>query len=212
MTKKASFPDQIPQDNKPCRVVAVVVGIEDYQPTENGTALPKVDYARYDAGAFAKVVQSIYPGDRLNLQLLIDAQATWSGLDYTLKQTIEALTADDLFVFYYVGHGFHGAGGNRITAWDSRPFNIEGSTLLLREKLSDRLAETEFRSREALLAHLAGVLAASALGIDDIISVLADYQQCPKDNTIGRLSRALAMPRLGEPMHAVVSAVIAAAA
>jgi uncharacterized caspase-like protein len=66
-------------------------------------------------------------------------------LDYTLKQTIESLTADDLFAFYYAGHGFHGAGGNRITAWDSRPFNIEGSTLLLREKLTDRLADTECR-------------------------------------------------------------------
>jgi hypothetical protein len=27
-----------------------------------------------------------------------------------------------------------------VTAWDSRPFNIEGSTLLLREKVSDRVA------------------------------------------------------------------------
>jgi hypothetical protein len=142
MSKKTSRPAEPTEDGAPGRVVAIVVGIEEYQDAANGPALPKVDFARNDAEAFAKALQSIYPPDRLDLQQLIDSQATASALDYTLKQAIESLTADDLFVFYYAGHGFHGAGGNRITAWDSRPFNIEGSTILLREKLGDRLAET----------------------------------------------------------------------
>lgn len=145
MPKKMSAPEKPSQSYEPCRVVAIVVGIEDYQVLEGSPALPKVDFARNDAEAFAKALQSIYPSEMLDLQLLIDSQATSSSLDYALQQTIESLTADDLFVFYYAGHGFHGAGGNRVTAWDSRSFNIEGSTLLLREKLSDRLAETECR-------------------------------------------------------------------
>jgi hypothetical protein len=143
MPEKTSLPAPPPEDGAPRRIVALVVGIEVYQDMPNGPVLPKVDFARNDAEAFAKALQSMYPPDRLDLQLLVDSQATASTLDYTLKQTIESLTADDLFVFYYAGHGFHGAGGNRVTAWDSRPFNIEGSTLLLREKLADRLAETK---------------------------------------------------------------------
>ena len=123
------------------QVFAVVVGIENYQPDEKGKpVLPKVDYARQDAGGFAQALKSIYPEDKLDITLLIDGQATSSSLDYRLKQTIETLSADDLFIFYYAGHGFHGAGGNRVTAWDSQAFNIEGSTLLLREKVGDRLA------------------------------------------------------------------------
>jgi uncharacterized caspase-like protein len=143
MLKNTLHPRNLPHHAEFRRVVAVVVGIEDYQNTGNAPALPKVDFARNDAEGFAKALQSIYPADQLDLQLLIDSLATNSTLDYTLKQTIESLTPNDLFVFYYAGHGFHGAGGNRITAWDSRPFNIEGSTLSLREKLADRLAETE---------------------------------------------------------------------
>lgn len=123
------------------KVYAVVVGIENYQIDEKGKpALPKVDFAREDAEGFALALKSIYPEDKLDVSLLIDSQATASSLDYVLKQTIEALAEDDLFIFYYAGHGFHGTGGNRVTAWDSRPFNIEGSTLLLREKVSDRIA------------------------------------------------------------------------
>jgi hypothetical protein len=123
------------------QVFAVVVGIENYQEDEKGKpALPKVDFARQDAEGFAQALKSIYPEDKLDISLLIDSQATSSSLDYVLKQTIEALSENDLFIFYYAGHGFHGAGGNRVTAWDSRPFNIEGSTLLLREKVSDRVA------------------------------------------------------------------------
>jgi uncharacterized caspase-like protein len=123
------------------QVFAVVVGVENYQEDENGKpALPKVDYAREDAESFAQALKSIYPEDRLEIQLLLDSRATNSSLDYVLRQTIEVLSEDDLFIFYYAGHGFHGNGGNRVTAWDSHPFNVEGSTLLLREKIGDRLA------------------------------------------------------------------------
>src|SRR4051812_34153622 len=136
---KKLFPGTPPEFEHPDQVVAIVVGIEDYQDTPSGPALPKVDFARNDAAGFATALRSIYPSDRLDLQEFTDSQATTSSLDYALKQTIESLGPDDLFVFYYAGHGFHGSDGNRITAWDSRPFNIEGSTILLREKLGDRL-------------------------------------------------------------------------
>jgi uncharacterized caspase-like protein len=122
------------------QVVGFVVGLENYQPRREGQILTKVDFARNDAEAFADVLKSIYPADRLSLTLLRDSEATCASLKNDLGFSIKSLAPDDLFIFYYAGHGFHGAGGNRITAWDSNSFNIEGTTLLLREVLRDPLA------------------------------------------------------------------------
>ena len=118
-------------------VKALVVGIEDYQSRATG-ALRKVDYAHRDAEAFMSALRAIY-GDRLDGELVVDNEATVSNIKYLLHGVIQSLEKNDLFVFYYAGHGFHWSGGNRITAWDSHAHNIEGTTLLLREILLDPL-------------------------------------------------------------------------
>lgn len=122
------------------QVVAIVVGLENYQSRPEGKTLTRVDFARNDAEAFAEALRTIYPADRLSLTLLRDSEATCVSLKYDLTMAIKSLAPDDLFIFYYAGHGFHGVGGNRITAWDSTSFNIEGTTLLLRDVLTDQLA------------------------------------------------------------------------
>ncbi|MFM0042160.1 caspase family protein [Paraburkholderia sediminicola] len=124
-------------------VRALVVGIEEYQSREKDT-LTKVDYAREDAKAFLEALQAIY-GERLDFELIVDNNATQSTIKYRLLNFIQSLEADDLFVFYYAGHGFHGEGGNRITAWDTHPFHIEETTLLLREVLLDPLQRSTCR-------------------------------------------------------------------
>lgn len=131
--KKSLSPMPVPLND---RVVAIVVGIEDYQPKKVG-ALPPVQFARNDAKAFAEALQSIHP--HAEIEILIDSDATESALAYALKQTIGGLGKDDLFVFYYAGHGFHGAGGNRITAWDSHAHHVQGTSLLLRDVLTEPL-------------------------------------------------------------------------
>lgn len=56
--------------------------------------------------------------------------------------------------------------------------------------LFDALAgETVSTARESLRANLAAALPASALSVADIKSILADFQRCPEDNTVGRLFR-----------------------
>jgi uncharacterized caspase-like protein len=122
------------------QIVAIVVGIENYQPRPQGNTLTRVDFARNDAEAFAEALKTIYPAERLDVTLFRDSEATCASLKNDLGFAIKSLSHEDLFIFYYAGHGFHGAGGNRITAWDSNPFNIEGTTLLLREVLRDPLA------------------------------------------------------------------------
>lgn len=121
-------------------VKALVVGIEDYQGRTTG-ALSKVDYAHRDAEAFLDALRTMY-GDKLDGELIVDNDATLSNIKYRLHGFIQSLEEDDLFVFYYAGHGFHGRGGNRITAWDTHAHNIEGTTLLLREVLLDPLQDS----------------------------------------------------------------------
>lgn len=123
-------------------IYAIVVGIESYQRRE-AAALTPVDFARNDAEGFALALKALYPGNRLQIDLLVDNDATYQTVKYALKQTIDGLGEDDLFVFYYAGHGFHGAGGNRVTSWESHPFNVADTTLLLRDVLFDRLAESK---------------------------------------------------------------------
>jgi hypothetical protein len=77
----------------------------------------------------------------------------------------------------------------RWRAADAWVHGADDQTTAQRELFDAVAAEPISVAREALRAHLAGALPASALGIGDIISVLADYQQCPEDNTMGRLSR-----------------------
>ena len=84
-----------------------VVGVENYQPRREGQILTKVDFARNDAEAFADVLKSIYPADRLSLTLLRDSEATCANLKNDLGFSIKSLAPDDLFIFYYAGHGFH---------------------------------------------------------------------------------------------------------
>lgn len=118
------------------RVVAYVVGLENYG---KHTGIRPVEYARSDAEAFADVLATVFPGMAIEMELRVNEDATLAALRYDLPQTIAGLREDDLFLFYYAGHGFFGAGGNRLTAFDSNARNLDGTTWLLRDLLTDPL-------------------------------------------------------------------------
>jgi Caspase domain len=124
------------------RILAYVVGLEKYG---RHTGIGSVDYARNDAEAFENALQSAFPGRTIESELRTDEEATLSTLRYELPQTIAGLREDDLFVFYYAGHGFFGAGGNRLTAFDSNVKNLEGTTWLLSELLTGPLSQSPCR-------------------------------------------------------------------
>ncbi|WP_316185805.1 MULTISPECIES: caspase domain-containing protein [unclassified Bradyrhizobium] len=118
------------------RVVAYVVGMENYVRT--GKIKP-VDYARRDAEAFAEALGIAFPRREVDVTMRIDDEATLSALRFELPSTIAGLHDDDLFVFYFAGHGLFGEGGNRLTAYDSYSANLSGTTWLVRELLTDPL-------------------------------------------------------------------------
>ena len=127
------------------RVVAVVVALEEYRKPSNGAALPKVDYACNDADAFADVIGAMFPdmpADNLDIKLFKNGEATLVGLQDDVRYAIRGLETDDLFVFYYAGHGFHGAGGNRLSVYDTVRDNINGTSFSLRDDLLDPLSES----------------------------------------------------------------------
>lgn len=60
-----------------------------------------------------------------------------------LGYTIHNLDENDLFIFYYAGHGFHGAGGNRLSAYDTNRTNIAATSLHMRDELLEPLAQSD---------------------------------------------------------------------
>lgn len=155
------------------RVYALVVGVEEYRPG-SAPAVPKVDYAREDAAAFAAVLADIFPEDRLNVRTLLDNDATVGTIDYELRGAIEMLEEDDLLIFYYAGHGFHGAGGNRITGWDTHPHHIDTMTVQLRSALIDRFEASRGKRLLAFVDACARRFAETVTGRDVVADLNAE--------------------------------------
>lgn len=120
------------------RVTAFIVAVENYRMN----ALPVVDYAHADAEAFAEWVSTVYTDladAPPTVTLLKDSDASLAALQSDLAYAIQTLQAEELFIFYYAGHGFHGAGGNRLSAYDTNRVNIAGTSLMMRDDLLEPL-------------------------------------------------------------------------
>lgn len=127
------------------RVIAVIVALENYRKPSRGDPLPMVAYAHADADAFAAVLKEIFKEmrpDDIVIALIKDADASLTALRDQLAYTIRSLADDDLFIFYYAGHGFHGAGGNRLSTYDTNRSNIEGTSLLMYNDFLKLLADS----------------------------------------------------------------------
>ena len=128
------------------RVIAVIVALENYRKPAVGDPLPSVAYAHADADAFAAVIKEIFkdiPSADLVVEVIKDGNASLTALRDQLAYTIKNLAADDLFIFYYAGHGFHGAGGNRLSAYDTNRSNVGETSLQMRDDLLEPLADSE---------------------------------------------------------------------
>lgn len=127
------------------RVVAVIVGLENYRKAKSGNALPSVAYAHADANAVSGALKEIFkdlPASDVEIEVMTDAEASLVAVRDHLAYTIRGLSADELFIFYYAGHGFHGAGGNRLSMYDTNRLNIAGTTLSMREALLEPLSQS----------------------------------------------------------------------
>jgi hypothetical protein len=137
--------DEEPTAPRFARVVAVIVGLENYRKPKNGDGLPSVVYAHADAESVSDVLQEIFerlPASDVEIELMTDADASLVAVQDNLAYKIRNLSADELFIFYYAGHGFHGAGGNRLSMYDTNRLNIADTTLSMRAALLEPLTQS----------------------------------------------------------------------
>lgn len=106
--------------------IAVLVSIEEYAAGD----IKNVRYARKDAEAFSDAIAAI-DFDKANQEVLIDSAATKNSIESALRTTINALTKEDTFYFYYAGHGFSDNSGNFLTSHDTRRADLVATSIQL---------------------------------------------------------------------------------
>ena len=123
------------------RVVALIVALEEYRP--GAQQVESVKYAHADAVAFQKAVETAFAAHCPEVSLLTNSGATYGDVINAVAERAHGLGPDDLFIFYYAGHGFHDDSGNRLTVWDTTLINVAGTTVGVDEHLLGPLRKSE---------------------------------------------------------------------
>ena len=99
---------------------AIVIGVENYP----GSSYD-LDYCRDDAEDVYSFLISNCNFEPENIILLLDSNATNSAIKNAFSQTYYKITSEDLFLFYFSGHGGdHSTWGEYLCPYDSiEPFN-----------------------------------------------------------------------------------------
>lgn len=120
-------------------VYAVVVAIENYQQK----SIKPVKFAAADATAMQAALVQHLNVPAANIELWLDHDATQNRLLNDLPYNVRQLAPTDKFIFFYAGHGFFARGSNRLTAWDSHPSNLDGTTVSLEAVLLSPLKDSK---------------------------------------------------------------------
>jgi uncharacterized caspase-like protein len=82
---------------------ALILGISDYQPA--GPGGPDLNYADDDANDLYQTLITEHNWKQENIIKLIDSQATKSEIQNSLNNLAARENSNDLFLFYFAGHG-----------------------------------------------------------------------------------------------------------
>ena len=134
-------------------------------------AAASVPYARADAEEFAASLREAYSDIEVDVQLLVNENASLIGLREIIRGQIKALRDNDLFVFYYAGHGFYGKDGNRLVVWNTSRLEITDTTLLLRDEILEPLRHCQHAGSLMFLDACAAGLSAVRGGEVDNLEV-----------------------------------------
>lgn len=119
--------------------LAIVVAVENYRYNRNGGVINSVDYALNDAELFRTLMINEFDLPESKVILFAEENASLSALQNELPYLIGQLSPTSKFYFFYAGHGFFKDGANRITAWDSHPMNLIGTTISIQDILTTPL-------------------------------------------------------------------------
>lgn len=102
------------------------VGVETY----HDKTISPVTYAEADAQKIAEVLE-LHDFNKIDQRVLTNSNATKTLIESQLKALIKQLNKDDVFYFFYAGHGFSHNGENFITCHDTRKADLPGTSIKL---------------------------------------------------------------------------------
>lgn len=150
----------------------VVIGVEKY----SVPGMSPVAYAHDDAKAFAETLTEHLGVAEANLTLWLDGDANRTNLEHELPRIVRRLNADDRFYFYYAGHGLYCEGSNRLTAWDTHPQHLHGTTVDLEDILLKPLRSSLCRSSLVFIDACADQIVDPSAPSRDVTSHMDDVQ------------------------------------
>lgn len=148
----------------------IIVAIENYRFDK----ISKVKYAINDAEGFKDVLIDNFGISKSNIKTFYDSDASKTALEDDIKYEINNLNADERFIFYYVGHGFHEGNSNKISVFDTSPVNYSDTTISLRETLIDPLGKSKCKRSLIFLDTCSKFIADSSLSRDSISNIKQD--------------------------------------
>ena len=124
---------------KATKRLAIIIAIEDYR---NKTGIPSVQFAANDAAAFKNVLIEHFNFGESDIIYWTNSDAVQNTLTNDLPYQLQQLSGEYQFFFYYAGHGFYENGSNKITCWDTHPFNLSETTVSLQKVLFEPLEKS----------------------------------------------------------------------
>jgi hypothetical protein len=109
------------------KIHAFIVGVESY----HDRGISGVRFAEADADLVANALKLHDLEDR-NLVLLRSSSATKTQVEHNLRQALRRATADDLFFFFFAGHGVADAGRNVLLCHDTALADLWSTGISLR--------------------------------------------------------------------------------
>lgn len=137
------------QTNQP-KVYAIVVGISKYL----DESIPDLKYADKDAEAMAAFLRSPRAGavPQQNISVLINEKATRSNILRDLVQIISRSSPEDLFIFYFSGHGKNDILENSgyLLTYDTENEN-EAGTALSMDDINSKIGHSKAKMKVAYI-------------------------------------------------------------
>ena len=157
---------------------AVIVGIEDYQ------SMTDLSYTIDDAEDMEDMLVSYSNWNIENIQLLTDNGASKTGIDEAIENMALKADADDVFLFFFSGHGSNipdEEGGDEVDRYDEVicPWDTtaEIGNVISDDELGDWLAECKGNVAVILDTCMSGGF---TKGIEEIVKSVPN-PQVPKD-------------------------------
>ena len=97
---------------------AIVIGVEDYPGTDSD-----LSYCRDDAESIFTLLTTTYHFKSENIIMLLDSSATRSNINNAFNQIRSKISSEDVFFFYFSGHGGVDGDGEFMCPYDSVPYD-----------------------------------------------------------------------------------------